>query len=130
MKFDKKAKQIENLKQQLSKIKEEELETRKAIHALAAKFHDILDESALDDDEVHTQVKLTNDDQILDDQTTLCSSFDDSDDDRSEWEQEHWEDVVTHRRLDRSSRKLVGTSRHLDSTSRKISDAFNQAIFA
>ena len=74
MKFDKQAKQIEMLKQQLSKIKEEELETRKAISALAAKFHDILDESALDNDEVHTQVKQTYDDQIPDDQTTLCSS--------------------------------------------------------
>ena len=131
MKFDKQAKQIEMLKQQLSKVKEEELETRKGINALAAKFHDILDESGLDDGNIHTQVKQSNDDQIPDDQTTLCSSFDDlSDDDRSEWEQEHWEDVVTHRRPHRSSRKMVSTSRHLDSTSRQISNAFNQAIFA
>ena len=107
---DKQAKQIEKLKQKLSKIKEEELETRKAIHALEPKFCDVLDESVMSDDKNHTQVKKSHADQILDDLNEMCPSFDDD-----------------------SASDSSSTSDLLDDDStypRQISEAFNQAIFA
>ncbi|KAL7496944.1 hypothetical protein ACHAWT_008804 [Skeletonema menzelii] len=108
-KVEKQAKHIAKLEQQLSKTKEEEFETRKAIGAVAAKFGDVFDESVASDN---------NSDQIPDDQTGSCSSFDNSlsDDEMSECEDDETdddEDVIT--------LALDGTSRQLDSTSRQQS---------
>jgi hypothetical protein len=78
-KLHKTAKNIEKLRQELSKTMEEELQTRMAINALAAKFHDILDES------VASSVKQINDDPSTDVSSGIVSSFDDqSSDDESE----------------------------------------------
>ena len=109
MKLDKQAKQIEKLKQHLCKIKEEELETRKAVHALEPKFCDVLDESVMSDDKNHTQVKKSHADQILEDLNEMCPSFDDLSDD------------------DSTSSDLLDDD---CSTSKQISQAFNQAIFS
>ena len=84
-KLDKQASQVQKLQQELSKTKEEELATRKAIAALAAKFRDVLEESVASDNSDYSFVKQPHDDQTPDDQTACSSlSYDRLSDDGSE----------------------------------------------
>eukprot|EP00986_Skeletonema_menzelii_P001851 scaffold501_cov145-Skeletonema_menzelii.AAC.8 len=84
-KLDKQASQVQKLQQELSKTKEEELATRKAIGALAAKFRDVLEESVASDNSDYSFVKQPHDDQTPDDQTACSSlSYDRLSDDGSE----------------------------------------------